>query len=62
MKISEVRKKAKCFGIDCKITRSKRELIRDIQKAEGNPQCFDTGRAECPEKECCWREDCIPRG
>ena len=35
------------------------ELIRAIQAAEGNPQCFDTVQIErCGELGCLWREDC----
>lgn len=35
------------------------ELIRAIQAAEGNPQCFDTALIECcGELGCLWREDC----
>lgn len=35
------------------------ELIRAIQAAEGNPQCFGTEQIErCGELGCLWREDC----
>lgn len=38
----------------------KAELIRAIQRAEGNFDCF--GRAageECDQLECFWREECL---
>ena len=36
------------------------ELVREIQKAEGNIPCFATERANnCDEKNCIWREDCL---
>ena len=34
-------------------------LIRSIQKAEGNPQCFLTGVTHCTEEDCAWRPYCI---
>ncbi|OHB25632.1 MAG: SAP domain-containing protein [Desulfuromonadaceae bacterium GWC2_58_13] len=37
----------------------KTELIRAIQQAEGNNQCFVTGQADiCGQPDCLWREDC----
>ena len=39
----------------------KTELIRSIQSAEGNFDCF--GRANdgyCDQYACIWREDCLP--
>lgn len=37
----------------------KAELIRAIQKAEDNPECFMTGVLnQCVEYCCLWREDC----
>jgi hypothetical protein len=35
------------------------ELIRAIQKAEGNIPCFATRGHECDQINCLWREDCI---
>jgi hypothetical protein len=40
-------------------TLRKDELIRLIQKTEGNEQCFGTGAAStCGQTNCLWREDC----
>jgi len=58
MKMQEVRKRAKQKGVKARVGITKRDLIRAIQKAEGNPQCFDAGEKDCPELECCWRGDC----
>ena len=58
MKLDEIRAIARQHGI--KTGRMKKaELIRAIQAAEGNEQCFETGRAQqCGQTECLWREDC----
>ena len=37
---------------------TKKELVRSIQKAEGNTPCFDTGVMACPYTDCCFRDDC----
>ena len=35
------------------------ELVREIQKAEDNPQCFCTGYSDqCGQYDCLWRPDC----
>lgn len=36
-------------------------LIRKIQVAQGNPQCFATGKRSCEQAACPWREDCLPK-
>lgn len=52
--------KAIAAKFDIKAGRMKKvDLIRAIQEAEGNLQCFGTDRIlNCPEMGCCWREDC----
>ena len=36
------------------------DLIRTIQREEGNESCFQTGRAGvCDQGQCLWREDCL---
>lgn len=37
---------------------SKKDLIRTIQKREGNTPCFLTNVNDCSHTECLWREDC----
>jgi hypothetical protein len=59
MKLQEVKNIAKKMGIKAG-SMKKTELIRAIQKAEGNVECFGTGRAEeCGQMNCLWREDCL---
>ena len=60
MKMTEVRAKAKELGLKTG-GMSKANLIRAIQDAENNDVCFDTGRSECDQDDCCWREDCLPK-
>ena len=58
MKLEEIRTIAKQHGIKTGKMK-KAELVRAIQQAEGNTQCFETGiAAECGQDDCLWREDC----
>lgn len=58
MRIEEVREKAKRFGL--KTARMKKEdIIRAIQKAEGNFPCFGTAIDYCDQEGCCWMKDCM---
>ncbi len=59
MRLSEVEKKAKSLGIRDTWRLSKKELIRTIQKKEGNYDCFATARSFCDQLTCLWRGDCI---
>lgn len=59
MHMNKVRGIAKMHGIDSK-TKDKTELIRRIQRQEGNTPCFMTGRLSCDQHECCWWSDCMP--
>jgi len=59
MKMQEVRAKAKALGLKNTFGLSKVELIRRIQRAEGNFDCFGTAKDYCDQFECCFREDCI---
>ena len=58
MKLETVKGKAKDLGIaPGKLKKS--ELIRAIQRAEGNAPCFETARADqCGRENCLWRSDC----
>ncbi len=58
MNMSEIKEVAKDRGV--KVGRLKKaDLIREIQEAEGNPQCFCTGFSEqCGQQGCLWRADC----
>jgi len=58
MKITEIREIAKKHNVKAgKATKS--ELVRNIQEAEGNQQCFASNLStECGQHSCAWREDC----
>jgi hypothetical protein len=34
-------------------------LIRSIQRAEGNPDCFQKGIVDCDQSGCKWRSLCL---
>ncbi len=58
MKLDEIKEMAKMHQI--KTGKAKKsELIREIQQAEGNQQCFNSDSSrECGQENCLWREDC----
>ncbi len=60
MNIQAIRSIAKARGIkSAKL--SKAELIRTIQREEGNFPCFGTAvDGSCDQVNCAWRSDCIP--
>lgn len=42
-------------------TMKKEEIIKAIQKAEGNFDCFANSSAvNCEQTTCFWRKDCLP--
>lgn len=59
MRLSEVEKIARNKGIASTWMYAKKELIKQIQKAEGNSECFGTAGKNCVQMACCWREDCL---
>jgi len=36
-------------------------LIRSIQRAEGNPDCFDRTQGHCDRLDCAWRQYCLEK-
>lgn len=58
MKFEQIKEIAQRHGI--KAGRMKKsDLVRAIQNAEGNEQCFEVGRsATCGQTGCSWREIC----
>lgn len=58
MRLSEIEKKAKSLEIRDTWRLSKKELIKTIQRKEGNFDCFSTRNA-CDQVACSWRGDCI---
>ena len=60
MRLLVIEKVAKSMGINDTWKYSKRELIKNIQRKEGNKECFATRtRSVCGQLDCCWRSDCI---
>jgi hypothetical protein len=58
MKIQDIQKIAKKKGVNAG-GMNKTELIRAIQKAEGNNACFATSSVQtCGQMNCQWRTDC----
>ena len=58
VQLAEVRKRAKTLGISG-AKMKKDELVKAIQKAEGNFPCFKTAQGSCDQQDCFWREDCL---
>ena len=58
MKMQELREIAKKRGVKT-ATMKKVEIIRAIQRDEGNADCYNTGNADtCGQSECLWKDDC----
>lgn len=59
MKLNEIRIIAESVGVRSK-ARRKADLIKAIQIAEGNFDCFaSASEQQCDQIECCWRDDCF---
>ena len=59
MRLSEVQKKAKKMAIKDVWRYSKKDLIKTIQRREGNFDCFSTATDNCDQLACLWRKDCL---
>lgn len=59
MRLAEVENKARTMGLKDTWKFSKKDLIRTIQRAEGNFPCFGTAKGSCEQMACCWRADCL---
>lgn len=59
MTVKQIKEIAKAKGV--KIGNMKKEnIIRAIQRAEGNFECFGTAvSGNCDQMNCLWREDCL---
>lgn len=57
MKIQEIKQIAKAMGLKAGVGKTKQDLIRDIQIAEGNSPCFKN-ISDCGIMNCLWRGDC----
>jgi Rho termination factor, N-terminal domain len=58
MTLRELQKFAKQLGLNPGKVR-KAELIKAIQRAEGNFDCFGTAKEYCDQLNCLFREDCL---
>lgn len=58
MKMREVRKMAKKHKINS-FRKSKKDLIIEIQRAEGNFDCFGTANTFCDQYKCCFQSLCL---
>ena len=59
MNFNEIRKMAKSMGIST-YRMKKMDMIRAIQRAENNIECYSTQRVEnCYEDGCLWRNECF---
>lgn len=57
---NEVRARAKALGVKQPRGANKPTLVRLIQLAEGNFDCFGKAEnGECDQTDCLWREDCF---
>ncbi len=59
MKMNEIRALAKSLGVNS-FGKSKTELIKEIQRKEGNFDCFGSAEDFCDQQKCVFREECIP--
>lgn len=59
MRLSDIQKKAQVMSIKDTWKYSKKELIKTIQKKEGNYDCYGTSKDYCDQEDCCWRADCV---
>lgn len=59
MNLQEIREIARIRGLKPR-NLNKRELIRSIQRNEGNFDCFATAfHGSCDQESCLWRKDCL---
>ena len=59
MNLKEIREIAKQYSIKSAKLK-KADLIRAIQKAEGNFDCFGSALSgDCSQESCAWRADCL---
>ncbi len=59
MKLEAIRDMAKTHGLQTS-KRTKADLIKAIQKDEGNFDCYATAYAGlCDQNGCLWRDDCF---
>lgn len=59
MTLKEVKERAKDYNIKAGKMK-KDEIVRAIQRAEGNFDCFGKALSgDCSQEDCLWRKDCL---
>jgi len=58
MTVKELQKMAKSVGIKTSGLK-KADMIKQIQRTEGNFDCFGTADDYCDQMNCLFREDCL---
>lgn len=58
MKMQEIRTMAKKMGINS-FAKTKAELVREIQRKEGNFDCYGSVTDHCDQEACCFRSSCL---
>lgn len=58
MKMQEIRAMAKNLAINS-FGKTKVELIKEIQRKEGNFDCYGTAKGYCDQSGCIFRPSCI---
>lgn len=58
MKMKDVRSMAKALGINS-FGKTKADLIKEIQRKEGNFDCYGTAEGYCDQDECVFRDSCL---
>lgn len=58
MNLAEIKKMAQKMGVPTNAPKS--EMIKSIQRKEGNFDCFGTAIDDyCDQYSCLWRSDCL---
>ena len=58
-KMSQIRERAQELAIKVPVGINKTELVRCIQRKEGNFDCFGTASDYCDQVNCLFRRDCL---
>ena len=59
MRMGEIKKRAKSLGLTITPQMKKVELIKEIQRKEGNFDCFRTALDYCDQEACLWKKECL---
>lgn len=59
MKMGKIKKMAKSLGLKISPEIKKPEVIKAIQRKEGNFDCFGTAVNYCDQEKCLFKEDCL---